>query len=278
MKNIHVLSTDKPSRLQLQMNGNFHIENGQTISLRSYQNIYITSDEEIKDGDYYLYLKDNSIQQFIKKHHTKLLALDIQKKIILTTDQDLIKDGVQEIEYSFIEWFVKNPSCEYVKVIDKMRKINVDELRERHRKGLPYIYSEKISYKIIIPKQEVLLQSSIDGEPIWGEPKQETLEEVKKVERTELFNSIYSVVKKIPRKEVEGDVIDAPSCAYELEQLFLKWQQERSYSEEKLLDALQQIATGEIVGEPKNYKDSLYIVKEIAKEAIEEYFKKLKNK
>jgi hypothetical protein len=46
-----------------------------------------------------------------------------------------------------------------------------------------------------------------------------------------LFNSIYSVVKKIPRKEVEGDVIDAPSCAYELEQLFLKWQQERSYSE-----------------------------------------------
>lgn len=43
--------------------------------------------------------------------------------------------------------------------------------------------------------------------------------------------------------------------------------------EEKLLEALQQIATGEIVGESKNYKDSLYIVKEIAKEAIEEYFK-----
>lgn len=40
---------------------------------------------------------------------------------------------------------------------------------------------------------------------------------------------------------------------------------------EKLLQALQQIATGEIVGESKNYKDSLYIVKEIAKEAIEDY-------
>lgn len=42
---------------------------------------------------------------------------------------------------------------------------------------------------------------------------------------------------------------------------------------EKLLEALQQIATGEIVGESKNYKDSLYIVREIAKEAIEEYLK-----
>ena len=41
--------------------------------------------------------------------------------------------------------------------------------------------------------------------------------------------------------------------------------------EEKLLEALQKIATGEIVGESENYKDSLYIVKEIAKEAITEY-------
>lgn len=42
---------------------------------------------------------------------------------------------------------------------------------------------------------------------------------------------------------------------------------------QKLLDALQKIATGEIVGESKNYEDSLYIVRNIAKEAIEDYFK-----
>ena len=63
------------------------------------------------------------------------------------------------------------------------------------------------------------------------EPKQETLEEVRVVKRTELYNSILSIVKQIPRKEVEGDAMDAPSCAYELQQLFLKWQQERMYSE-----------------------------------------------
>ena len=63
----------------------------------------------------------------------------------------------------------------------------------------------------------------------------ETLEEVRVIKRTELYNSILSIVKQIPRKEVEYDAMDAPSCAYELEQLFLKWQQERMYSEEEVL-------------------------------------------
>jgi hypothetical protein len=53
------------------------------------------------------------------------------------------------------------------------------------------------------------------------------VEEVRKVTRTELFKSILSIVKQIPRKDVEGDAMDAPSCAYEIEQLFLKWQQEQ---------------------------------------------------
>jgi hypothetical protein len=57
--------------------------------------------------------------------------------------------------------------------------------------------------------------------------KQETLEEVREVKRTELFDSIYSVVKKIPIEDVDGDAMDAPSCAYEIEQLFYKWQQEQ---------------------------------------------------
>jgi len=71
--------------------------------------------------------------------------------------------------------------------------------------------------------------------------KQETVEEVRKVTRTELFKSILSIVKQIPRKDVEGDAMDAPSCAYEIEQLFLKWQQEQDkkmYSEEEVLEIL----------------------------------------
>ena len=71
------------------------------------------------------------------------------------------------------------------------------------------------------------------------ELKQETLEEVRMVKRTELYNSILSIVKQIPRKEVQDDAMDAPSCTYELEQLFLKWQQEQNknlYSEKDMIE------------------------------------------
>ena len=68
--------------------------------------------------------------------------------------------------------------------------------------------------------------------------KQETLEEVRVIKRTELYKSILSIVKQIPRKEVEEDAMDAPSCAYGLEQLFLKWQAERMYSEKESIQKI----------------------------------------
>jgi hypothetical protein len=68
--------------------------------------------------------------------------------------------------------------------------------------------------------------------------KQETLEEVRKVERSDLYNKIYSIVKQIPREDVETDAMDASSCAYDIEQLFYKWQQERSYSAEEVYHIL----------------------------------------
>ena len=118
MKNIHVLPTENSSRLQLQMNGKYHLENGQTISLKSYRNIYITSDEEIKIGDWYL-IEFNGLKITQCTSVEELISIegrDDCKKIILTIDQDLIKDGVQAIDDKFLEWFVKNPSCEFVEV------------------------------------------------------------------------------------------------------------------------------------------------------------------
>ena len=100
----------------------------------------------------------------------------------------------------------------------------------------------------------------------------ETLEEVRKVERTELFNSIYSVVKKIPRKDVECDAMDASSCSYEIEQLFYKWQQEQNkklYSEEELREAFRQ-------GEQNiNYSEIYGLDSKLTEQ---EWFEKLKKK
>ena len=126
MKNIHVLSTDKPSRLiKSKINDIIVLEPiNVTNNTRywEYLNIYITSDEEIKKGDWVLGdYPDNPICKVIAKYGQEFTAQSLNgdkyglaeydsKKIILTTDQDLINDGVQAIDDEFLGWFVKNPN------------------------------------------------------------------------------------------------------------------------------------------------------------------------
>jgi hypothetical protein len=152
MKNIHLIATDKPSRLFKDDNQvlNLHthsvLKGIFTNGIGSNQHIYITSDEEIKDGDYILETDNNTTNIADKDYYRN----EFDFKIILTTDQDLIKDGVQAIDNEFLEWFVKNPSCEEVEVEDLWN--NDNEFTHSH-------------YEIIIPKEE---------------PKQETVEEASK--------------------------------------------------------------------------------------------------
>ena len=113
MKNLHVLPTDKPSRLSILNSGKLNLGAEIMSSSNSKpQHIYITSDEEIKEGDWCY----NSINNNVYKKEIDKLSFAYEYKIILTTDQDLIKDSVQKINDEFLEWFVKNPSCEEVEV------------------------------------------------------------------------------------------------------------------------------------------------------------------
>ncbi len=48
------------------------------------------------------------------------------------------------------------------------------------------------------------------------------MEQSNKIQRSEVWEQIYKVVNKIPRKEVDCDTADTPSVATELEELFLK--------------------------------------------------------
>jgi hypothetical protein len=75
--------------------------------------LYIISiNEDINENDYII-TKDGRLVQV-----SYLLSKDVQNghKVILTTNNLLINDGVQPIEDYFLEWFVKNPSCEEVEV------------------------------------------------------------------------------------------------------------------------------------------------------------------
>ena len=108
------MPTDKPSKLHLWTD-----ENGTRLetcelkysNTRNTQHIYITSDEQAKQGDWgYIPFQGGDVK-LVGKYFA-----DDWKKIILTTDQALIKDGVQDIDDEFLEWYVNNPSCERVEV------------------------------------------------------------------------------------------------------------------------------------------------------------------
>ena len=168
MKNIYILPTEEPSRL--------HYSNGQISYklvlkkefskcndglLSGQRHIYITSDEEIEEGDW-VYSEQYKNRLLFKLPNNKYFY----KKIILTTDRDLIKDGVQEIDDEFLEWFVKNPNCEEIEVVD-VRSLGV--------------YGSYYPYKINIPKKET---------------KQETLEEAAKkcFKEKEILGYTYEII------------------------------------------------------------------------------------
>ena len=119
-----------------------------------FQYLYITSEEAIKEGDWYL-IEFNGLKIAQCTSRQELISIEGRndcKKIILTTDPDLIAQGVQAIDGEFLEWFVKNPSCEFVEVMFACRGCN----------GVIPNLNPIGEYKIIIPQEE---------------PKQETLEE-----------------------------------------------------------------------------------------------------
>ncbi len=146
MKNIHILGTENPSRL-FEIDGHLIINREQLIQPKYYRNIYITSDEEIKEGSYVLGVTEDRIFQVNKKSLDMILKMTVKpnwKKIILTTDQDLIKDGVQGIDDEFLEWFVNNPSCEEV-------ELGLEHYFDKNIGKSPFF---PLRYKIIIPKED----------------------------------------------------------------------------------------------------------------------------
>tara|TARA_R110000782_G_scaffold144871_1_gene237674 strand:- start:6893 stop:7966 length:1074 start_codon:yes stop_codon:yes gene_type:complete len=162
MKNIYVSPTPQSSNLLLCLKdytehentpaensdkkGKFSLGFGKYANKEFYQhqNIYITSDEDIKEGNW-IYLKGlNKIIHCINIIDG-LLEAQKGKKIILTTDQELIKDGVQAIDDKFLDWFVKNPSCDKVEIKTRGGRYSYDI------GGNVWI---PLNYKIIIPKEE----------------------------------------------------------------------------------------------------------------------------
>ena len=218
MRNIYLIPTDKDSLLFIgdlsgELHFNYSIERGNSVN----QHIYITSDEKIKKGDYWIYVcpingidygddnnpivKNNLNHTWFEKLHDK----NNYKKIIMTTDQDLIKDAVQEIPDEFLEWFVKNHTCKFVEV---------KQLLSNNGNAF-------FGYKIILPKEK---QKQLLSEMMQEDEKSglydETIEQAAKNYRNSTVNTMY----------IEQGAFE--ECA--------KWQQKQMYSKQQVLELMKQ--------------------------------------
>jgi hypothetical protein len=186
MKNIFVLPTDKPSRL-LQCLKVIELLDKKWLSPigKVNRNIYITDDSEIKVGDW-SYDSRGFVEKVDESYDLEVINA-LGKKIILTTDPQLIADGVQAIDDNFLEWFVKNPSCESVGFV--VENYKEDEWVDDDFGGEIYTF-EYERYKIIIPQEE---------------PKQETLEEaVNAFKKTNVYTN--EIKQKQERSYSEEDL------------------------------------------------------------------------
>jgi hypothetical protein len=209
MKNIHLIATDKPSRLYLDR-GKLWIDN--LVYGSNNQHIYITNSEDIKEGDWFInkfYIDKRApiaSQRFAMNSNA---VFSNPKKIILTTDQDLIADGVQAIDDEFLEWFVS-------KAKDSGKAIDIVEIEKIECQMWSLIGCNKDDagccgkplkgYKIIIPKEE---------------PKQDTISE--------------AAEKRIPTSPKVWDLTETRRSDFIAG---ANYQAERMYSEEEVLELL----------------------------------------
>lgn len=223
MKNIHIIPTDKPSRLIKQTNGKLRLSEitfkGQIASGVT-QNIYITSEEPIKEGDRFIAKNKamlcTQVTSTIIASNTSnggAFSYSQSKKIILTTDQDL--DGVQAIDNEFLEWFVKNPSCEEVEIFHQ----DVYSIGEWDRR-----------YKIIIPKEEP--KQEIKFEDVFNDEKKEGLKEFIDNHKQETLEECFLAnIKNVLQFGNDAQAIRFMEKYFEAKQ-------ERSYIEEEVIDLL----------------------------------------
>jgi len=179
MKNIHLILVNKvAASLYYCSNTRDFFTTRQTPDDLLYE-MYITSDEEIKEGDWALQFNDIGTEpKIVFKTDYQVPPECVVKKIILTTDEYLINDDAQAIDNEFLEWFVKNPNCE---------KVEVKPLLSNNGRAL-------FGYKIIIPKEEpnpFELPKALPDDVFYEslEPKQETLED-------ELWGNVFAKIKQ----------------------------------------------------------------------------------
>jgi hypothetical protein len=233
MKNVHVIPTDKPSRLWINnlLQGKLELSNDALVGSNTAQHIYITNSEKPKSGDYAINV-DNELVQL-----NQSTCIFYDSKVVLCSDSDLIKDGVQSINDDFLQWFVKNPSCEYVEV-----KVEFIQTPDNLKDGF--------YYKIIIPQEEPnklnldKLESKLD-KALKNETKESLTEwlESKRNKKETLEEASERCFKEMQALNPKGGLKEFIRMAVNFGAKWKQEQDKKMYSDEEVLNIL------------RNYKD-----------------------
>jgi hypothetical protein len=220
MKNVFLIPTDKPTGIfESKISGLQYsiMPKIRTNPLVGFH-LYITNLEEIKNGEWCLdkfnqrwKLEDKKLIGFdnrgIKRFSTDNISGHECKKIILTTDQDLIKNGVQAIDDEFLEWFVKNPSCE---------SVDVETTRERDG----YHSKHKKRYKIIIPQEEPKQEF-----PLFDEEKADAITK----QGQKIVRELQNTIQQETLEEYEQQVMEKYAHEFKQETLYTEEQVKLAY-------------------------------------------------
>ena len=158
MKNIFLIPTPNESRLWRDLSSNklrfdnISTPNSNECTKCSNEYMYITTDSK--------FVRDEYITDGIEVIKATPKLVNAQglvdrrdwKKILMTTDPELIKDGVHPIGEDFLQWFVENPTCIKVEVVYGLfnpmgRQVDPNDLGQNHSKCV-------WKYKIITTKEE----------------------------------------------------------------------------------------------------------------------------
>lgn len=175
-----------------------------------------------------------------------LLSNEVAKgnKVILTTNKLLIKDGIQEIDDEFLEWFSsKNPSCDSIKI----NLVPVNEYGSEITVG-GYGF-DRFKYKIIIPQEESK-QSKIDLDELefkldttlskrnkkkvltnWLNSKRDKKENIEEAAKKYIENTMKFSFNFLETKTQANRML---KCV----EFGAKWQQERMYSEKESIQKI----------------------------------------
>jgi hypothetical protein len=290
-KNVWLLPTDKPSRI-LQSLKVIQLLDKEWLSPigNVNRNIYITSSEKPKEGEYGLGFAEENQSHFVFKHDgsnlAKLNALcEDTKKIIITSDTDLIANRIKKISEKFLRWFVQNPSCEFVEVKKQMLcdycgQEYCDNLRCRGYKDSPY-------YEIIIPQEELSKQykcTECNWIGVFNEMKNEQSIDYDQYCCPKCNNVMYDcrIDKWYLEEEPKQETFEESVNAFKKTDVYInyiKQKQGRMYSEEEFLKFSEWVSDNDWVYLPsKSYWVNEEQEESEQKFTTKELFEQFKNK